>query len=76
MRLPMKAAPAMDEKLMQEALARVGPAGADYQKLQGVIASYRKLAKLSDQNSRATYERCEMILRKVRLTGKLPGLIT
>jgi hypothetical protein len=72
MKPPMKAA-RVDEKLIQEALALVGPGGADYQKLQGIVASYRRLSGLSDANSRATCEKCESILRKVRLTGKLPG---
>ena len=66
----------MDERLIQEALERVGPAGADYQKLQSIVASYRKLSRLADANSKATYERCGMILRQVRVTGRLPGLIT
>lgn len=65
----------MNEKLIQGALSRIGPSEVDYQKLQGVIVSYRKLSTLVDCNSRTTYSKCETILRKVRLTGKLPGLI-
>jgi hypothetical protein len=76
MRLPIKEAPAMNEQLIQGALSRVGLAGMEYQKLQSIVTSYRKLSRLCDANSKATSVRCETILRKVRLTGKLPGLIT
>jgi len=75
MRPLVKAVSATDEKLIEEALARVGPTGTDYQKLQSIVTSYRKLSRLTDANSKATCQRCATILRQVQLTGKLPGLI-